>query len=99
MHLIAFAFVIIALLGRTASSFVFSRINRSWKGLSKSMLANRDAELSGELDKFFEQTSLAGSAKIRKLSLEERAERALQGGILEDKIFDLRDNIILLGKT
>jgi hypothetical protein len=53
--------------------------------------------LDRELDTFFETASQSGSQSIHELTLEERVERVNKGEMLENKIFEIRDQILLLG--
>ena len=54
------------------------------------------SDLERELDLFFEQSSDSGSAVIRQLTPQQRAERAIIGSQIEDKIFVLRDKLMNL---
>eukprot|EP01038_Epipyxis_sp_PR26KG_P011989 gene11989-16051_t len=53
-------------------------------------------DIERELDIFFEQAAEAGSSFIRKLTPEQRFERAQRGEELENLIFDIRDKLVNL---
>ena len=59
---------------------------------------NNNKNLDRELDLFFEKAAEDGSSSISKLTLEERVERVIQGEQLENDIFEIRDQILELGK-
>ena len=54
--------------------------------------------LDRELDLFFENAARSGFADVKKMTIEERVERVNLGELLEDKIFEARDEILRLGK-
>lgn len=57
-------------------------------------LRNDKIDLDRELELFFEQASNQGSAKIAKLTPEERVELAIRGEFLEDEIFAARERLM-----
>lgn len=54
------------------------------------------SDLERELDLFLEQTSNAGSQNIMKLTAQQRAQRAIIGSEIEDKLFALREDLEFL---
>jgi uncharacterized membrane protein len=57
-----------------------------------------DSSLNRELDVFFESASSNGFEDIKKLTIEERVERVIQGEMLENKIFEIRDRLVSQGE-
>ena len=55
-----------------------------------------DSDLDGELDKFFEQAAQSGYENIKNMTPEERVERVIRGEQLENEIFDLRSELMML---
>lgn len=53
--------------------------------------------LERELNIFFERAAQSGSETTKKLSTQERAERAILGAEIEDEIFASKDRIVELG--
>lgn len=54
------------------------------------------SNLERELDKFLEQTASAGSQSIMALTPQQRFERAVKAGEIEDEIFRVRDELVMI---
>ena len=54
------------------------------------------SDLDGELDKFFELAAESGYENIKNMTPEERVERVIRGEQLENEIFDLRSELMML---
>jgi hypothetical protein len=55
-----------------------------------------NSDLDGELDKFFELAAQSGYENIKNMTPEERVERVIRGEQLENEIFDLRSELMML---
>mmetsp|Transcript_28069 Transcript_28069/g.52987 ORF Transcript_28069/g.52987 Transcript_28069/m.52987 type:complete len:163 (+) Transcript_28069:3-491(+) len=101
------SFVIISLIAVVdeTSSFAFSqhhvRVTKSRScrvGLLSSLGENEGQQSSAQKnqEQIMERASISGAEEIAKISLEERTKRAMLAEAVEDRIFDLADELDIL---
>ncbi|KAL7552523.1 hypothetical protein ACHAWF_016423 [Thalassiosira exigua] len=85
----------------TSHSFTFSHGSKSHLGSCGSWLMSSSGDNDNEgqspaqrkQEQFMEMSSIAGAEEIRKLDLEERTKRAMLAEAVEDRIFELVDEL------
>jgi hypothetical protein len=76
----------------------FQSTTRNFPPVSRQIFGSSgsNSDLDGELDKFFELAAESGYENIKNMTPEERVERVIRGEQLENEIFDLRSELMML---